>query len=128
MLMNLPSIRSVLALVEQADVTFVGVGSLGENSALLKDGFITAEENDSVRRAGAVGEITGWAFDSHGRPIVGNLNDRVVSAPLRPPNKRLMIGVAMGPARRAALRAALLGRLVSGLVTDEITAEHLLRR
>ncbi len=128
LLLSLPSIRSVLALVEQSDVTFVGVGSLGENSPLLKDGFITAEENDSLRRAGAVGEITGWAFDSHGRPIVGNLNDRVVSAPLRPPNKRLMIGVAMGPARRAALRAALLGRLISGLVTDEITAEHLLRR
>jgi DNA-binding transcriptional regulator LsrR (DeoR family) len=128
LLLSLPSVRSVLDLVEQADVTFVGVGSLGENSPLLKDGFITGEENESLRRAGAVGEITGWAFDSHGRPIVGNLNDRVVSAPLRSPNKRLMIGVAMGPARRSALRAALLGRLISGLVTDEITAEHLLRR
>jgi len=128
LLLSLPSVRSVLALVEQADVTFVGVGSLGETSPLLKDGFITAEENESLRRCGAVGEITGWAFDSRGQPIVGNLNDRVVSAPLRSPNKRLMIGVAMGPARRAALRAALLGRLISGLVTDEITAEHLLRR
>ncbi len=128
LLLSLPSVRSVLDLVEQADVTFVGVGSLGENSPLLKDGFITAEENESLRRAGAVGEITGWAFDSHGRPISGNLNDRVVSAPLRSPNKRLMIGVAMGPARRSALRAALLGRLISGLVTDETTAEHLLRR
>ena len=38
-----------------------------------------------------------------------------------------MIGVAMGPSRRAPLRAALLGRLISGLITDEATAEHLLR-
>ena len=81
-------------------MTFVGVGSLGENSPLLKDGS-SAEENESLRRAGAVGEITGWAFDSRGRLMSGNLNDRVVSAPLRAPNKRLMIGVAMGPARRA---------------------------
>ena len=40
----------------------------------------------------------------------------------------VMIGVAMGPARRAPIRAALLGRLISGLITDESTAEHLLRR
>jgi len=126
--MSLPSVRSVLELVEQADVTFVGVGSLGENSALLKDGFITPEENESLRRAGAVGEITGWAFDSQGRLISGDMNDRVASAPLRQPTKRLMIGVAMGPARRAPIRAALLGRLISGLITDESTAEHLLRR
>jgi DNA-binding transcriptional regulator LsrR (DeoR family) len=56
------------------------------------------------------------------------MNDRVASAPLRQPTKRLMIGVAMGPARRAPIRAALLGRLISGLITDESTAEHLLRR
>src|SRR3984885_2565214 len=89
--MSLPSVRSVLELVDRADVTFVGVGSLGENSALLKDGFITPEENESLRRAGAVGEITGWAFDSHGRLISGDMNERVTSAPLRQPTKRLMI-------------------------------------
>jgi DNA-binding transcriptional regulator LsrR (DeoR family) len=128
LLMGLPSVRVVLGLIEQADVTFVGVGSLGENSALLKDGFITPEQNESLRRAGAVGEITGWAFDSQGRLITGEINELVASAPLRQPTKRLMIGVAMGATRRAAVRAALLGRLISGLITDESTAEHLLRR
>src|ERR1700749_4440402 len=46
--MSLPSVRSVLELVDRADVTFVGVGSLGENSALLMDGFITTEENEAL--------------------------------------------------------------------------------
>ena len=128
LLTSLSSIRNVLALVEQADATFVGVGVLGDNSPLVKDGFITAEENEALRRAGAVGEITGWAFDARGRLIVGQINERVASAPLRQPTKRLMIGVAMGPARRAAIRGALIGRLISGLITDESTAEHLLRR
>ena len=127
-LMSLPSIRAVLDLVERADVSFVGVGSLGENSPILIDGFITLEESEALRRAGAVGEITSWVFDSQGRLLSCDHNDRVVSAPLRPPNKRLMIGVAMGAARRAALRAALVGRLISGLVTDELTAEQLLQR
>ncbi len=66
LLTNLPSTRSLLALIDQADVSFVGVGSIGEGSALLKDGFITAEENEALRKAGAVGEITAWSFDSAG--------------------------------------------------------------
>jgi DNA-binding transcriptional regulator LsrR (DeoR family) len=128
LLTNLPSTRSLLALIDQADVSFVGVGSIGEGSALLKDGFITAEENEALRKAGAVGEITAWSFDSQGRLIQGLLNERCAAAPLRQPAKRAMIGVAMGPARRAAIRAALTGRLITGLITDEATAEHLLRR
>ncbi len=128
LLTSLPSTRSLLTLVEQADVSFVGIGSIGEGSALLKDGFITEEENDALRRAGAVGEITAWSFDSQGRLIQGHLNERCASAPLRQPAKRPMIGVAMGLPRRAAIRAALTGRLVTGLITDEATAEHLLRR
>jgi DNA-binding transcriptional regulator LsrR (DeoR family) len=47
---------------------------------------------------------------------------------LRKAGNRLVIGVAMGPSRRAPLRAALTGGLISGLVTDESTAEHLLQR
>jgi len=128
LLMSLPSVQSVLALVEQADVTFVGVGSIGEASALMKDGFITSDENEALRRAGAVGEITAWSFDAQGRLLPGLLNARVASAPLKAAMRRLMIGVAMGPSRRAPLRAALIGKLISGLITDEATAEHLLRR
>jgi DNA-binding transcriptional regulator LsrR (DeoR family) len=128
LLMSLPSVRNIMALIEQADATFVGVGAVNENSPLLKDGFITTEENETLRRAGAVGEITGWAFDARGRRVESPLSDRIASAPLRQPTERLMIGVAMGVSRRAPLRGALLGRLISGLVTDEATAEHLLRR
>ncbi|MBV8474226.1 MAG: sugar-binding transcriptional regulator [Hyphomicrobiales bacterium] len=128
LLTSLPSIRNVRALVDQANATFVGVGALGDNSALVKDGFITPDENEALHRAGAVGEITGWAFDARGRLITGHTNDRVASAPLSQPAKRLMIGVAMGPARRTAIRGALLGKLISGLITDELTAEYLLRR
>jgi DNA-binding transcriptional regulator LsrR (DeoR family) len=128
LLMSLPSTRSLLGLAEQADVSFVGIGSIGEGSAMLKDGFVTTQEHDALRKAGAVGEITAWAFDSQGRLIQGHLNERCTSAPLRQPAKRPVIGVAMGVARRVAIRAALTGRLITGLITDEATAEHLLRR
>ena len=55
---RLASVRSVLALVERADVTFVGVGAMGESSAMVHDGIITREEAEALRGAGAVGEIT----------------------------------------------------------------------
>ena len=126
LLTSLASVRSVLALIERADVSFVGVGAISDSAALVQDGIITRAEAETLRKAGAVGEITGWAFDSRGRLVEGSINDRVASAPLRP-GMGQMIGVAMGAARRAALRGALAGRLISGLVTDEATAEHLLQ-
>ncbi len=128
LLTSLASVRSVLDLVERTDVCFVGVGSVGENSALVQDEIITHAEAEALRHAGAVGEITGWAFDAAGRVLSDGTNERVASAPLRRSGQRLMIGVAMGISRRAPLRGALAGQLISGLVTDEATAEHLLRR
>jgi DNA-binding transcriptional regulator LsrR (DeoR family) len=126
LLTSLASVRSVLALIERAHVSFVGVGAVSDGAALVQDGIVTRAEAATLREAGAVGEITGWAFDARGRVIEGPINDRVASAPLRP-GDGLMIGVAMGPTRRAALRGALAGQLISGLVTDEATAEHLLQ-
>jgi DNA-binding transcriptional regulator LsrR (DeoR family) len=94
----------------------------------VQDGIITRQEAEALRQAGAVGEITGWAFDSAGKVLSEGTNARVAAAPLRRADNRLVIGVAMGPARRAPVRGALAGRLISGLVTDEATAEHLLQR
>jgi DNA-binding transcriptional regulator LsrR (DeoR family) len=122
------SVRHVRALAGRADVTFVGIGEIGENAPLLVDGFLTREELDLLRRDGAIGEIAGWPFDAQGRLIEDEVTTRVASVPLERPARRLVIGVARGTARRSAIRAAVAGGLLSGLVTDEQTAEHLLRR
>ena len=41
-------------------------------------------------RAGAVGEIVGWAFDAEGKLIDGLTNDRVASVPLDQPARSLI--------------------------------------
>ena len=128
LLTSLASVRSLFALVERTDVCFVGVGAVGDSAPLVQDGIVTRQEAEGLRHLGAVGEITGWAFDAAGRVLTEGLNQRVAGAPLRKAGNRLVIGVAMGPSRRAPLRAALTGGLLSGLVTDELTAEHLLQR
>ena len=120
------SVTSVVDLARHADVTFVGVGQLGDSAPLVQDGFITAAEMRALMKAGAVGEIVGWAFDANGRLIEGLTNDRVASVPLDQPAARLVVAVAMGVFKAKALKAALVGRFITGLITNESTAELLL--
>ena len=128
MLHGQPLIQPTLALASQADVTFVGIGDLGPKAPLYEDGFIGEAELKALQKAGAVGEIVGWAFDREGRLIEGITNDRVASAPLPSREKSLVVALAMGERKISGILAAVARRLVNGLITDERTAEALLRQ
>ncbi|MCV0397796.1 MAG: sugar-binding transcriptional regulator [Rhizobiaceae bacterium] len=121
-------VRPTLELAARADVTFVGIGDLGDQAPLFVDGFISADDLGRLQRAGAVGEIVGWAFDEHGRMIEGITNDRVASAAIPSRESGLVIAAAKGAAKLPGIAAALEGGLVNGLITDERTAERLLAR
>lgn len=121
-----PMIRDTLALAATADVTFIGIGDLGPEAPLYLDGFVTAAELKALQKAGAVGEIVGWAFDAQGRLVEGLTNERVASAPLPSRERSLVVAMAMGARKLPGIRAALNRRLVNGLMTDEATAEALL--
>lgn len=125
-LLDQPMIRPTIEMAARADVTFVGVGDLGEQAPLLSDGFITEEEQADLARRGAVGEIVGWAFDAEGRLIEEGTNTRVASSPIPDRQRSLVIGVANGSRKFAAIRAALKGGLINGFITDEATAGLLL--
>lgn len=123
-----PMIRDTLALAAKADVTFLGIGDLGPEAPLYLDGFVTEAELKALQKAGAVGEIVGWAFDAQGRMIEGLTNERVASAPLPSRERSLVVALAMGERKLPGIRAALNRRLVNGLITDEATAENLLNQ
>lgn len=120
-------IRPTLELAARADVTFVGIGELGPTAPLVLDGFVSEAELAALRKAGAVGEIVGWAFDADGDLIEGITNDRVASAPIPDRSRSLVIAAAMGSAKLPAISAAIRGGLVNGLITDEATAKALLQ-
>ncbi|MFT3987808.1 sugar-binding transcriptional regulator [Aestuariivirga sp.] len=120
------TLRNVIELAHQADVTFVGIGTVDESAALLRDGFVRPDEVRALVRGGAVGEIVGWAFDSEGRLIEGLTNDRVLSVPLEQPVTRQVIGLGMAIPRFQAIRGALRGKLINGLITNERMAGLLL--
>lgn len=126
MLHSQAMIRPTLDLAGRADVTFVGIGDLGEEAPLFLDGFIDREELAALQRAGAIGEIVGWAFDRDGRLVEGLTNPRVASAAIPPRDRSLVIALAKGERKRPGIRAALRGGLVNGLITDEATAQALL--
>ena len=128
LLVQQKSLRNVMDLAAQADVTFVGIGTVDETAALLRDGFVRPDELRAMVKAGAVGEITGWSFDASGKLIDGLVNDRVLSVPVDMPAKRRIIGVAMASGRFKAIKGAISGKLVNGLITNELMAEQLLRK
>lgn len=119
-------VRTTLQLAAQADVTFLGIGELSPRAPLQEDGFITKDELAALKKAGAVAEILGWAFDAEGCLIAGLTNDRVASAPLPSPERSLVIAVAKGAAKLPGIRVAVGRPLVNGLITDEWTAGQLL--
>lgn len=121
-----PMIRPTLALAARADVTFIGVGEMGPEAPLYLDGFITEAELKALQKAGAVGEICGWAFDADGRLIEGQTNERVASAPIPSREQSLVVAIAKGGKKLPGIRAVVNRRLANGLITDELTAEALL--
>lgn len=123
---RLEPVTRLLELAGAAEVTMVGVGRMDENAPLYLDGFISTAELAEMRRLGAVGEVTGWAFDAAGKFIEGGTNDRLTSAPRPVPAEGLVVGVAQGTGKVLPIHAALRGRIVNGLITNETTAKSLL--
>lgn len=125
----LQSQRAFAALSElraQARASFVGIGEIGWQAPIHRDGFMSDADVAALIEDGAVGEITGWSFDGEGRPLDHPVNRRVASLPLEVPTGRLTVVSGCGPLKVAPLRAALRGGLATALITDEATAEALL--
>ncbi|MDN5787357.1 sugar-binding transcriptional regulator [Pseudorhodobacter sp.] len=126
MFQRLRPAQIVFDLAKAADVTFVGVGQMGDDAPLLLDGFVSAPDLAEMQALGATGEIAGWVFDAQGKYIETCLSDRLGSARLEPNRPAPVIGIAAGLRKVRALKAALEGHIINGLVTDEATAQALL--
>lgn len=119
-------VQEVVRLAQTADVAFVGVGQMGNDAPLLKDGFVTAAQLAEMQALGATGEVVGGVFDAQGRYIDTDVTKRMGGVRIEPGRAAPVIGVAAGAGKVMAIRAALIGRLVNGLITDEPTATAIL--
>jgi DNA-binding transcriptional regulator LsrR (DeoR family) len=125
-MLKIGPVTRVRALAAKADLRLIGIGQMDRNAQFHVDGFISRKELLELIGLGAVGEVTGWAFDAAGRLLKRSTNLRLTSVPHPAPATMLTIAAALGAAKLPAIRAALRGRLVNGLITDEATATALL--
>ena len=125
-MVRIDPIAKVKAVAVKADLRLIGIGQMDQRAQVHVDGFVTREELFEMMRLGAVGEITGWAYDAKGKLIKGGTNRRLTSIPPDVPARAMTIAAALGPAKIPAVRAALIGRLINGLITDEATAHAIL--
>jgi DNA-binding transcriptional regulator LsrR (DeoR family) len=127
-MLRIGPVARVHGIAARADLRLLGVGQMDKNAQVHIDGFINREELLELMRLGAVGELTGWAFDAAGRFIAGGTNRRLTSVPHPVPAATLTVAAALGPAKVPAILAALTGHLINGLITDEATAKAILAR
>lgn len=125
-MVRIDPIARVKAVAAKADLRLIGIGQMDQKAQVHVDGFVTREELFEMMRLGAVGEITGWAYDARGRLIKGGTNRRLTSIPPQVPAKTTTIAAAVGQAKVPAIKAALAGSLINGLITDEATARAIL--
>jgi DNA-binding transcriptional regulator LsrR (DeoR family) len=125
-MVRIDPIAKVKAVAAKADLRLIGIGQMDQKAQVHVDGFVTREELFEMMRLGAVGEITGWAYDAKGKLIKGGTNRRLTSIPPQMPAQTATIAAAIGQAKVPAIRAALAGHLINGLITDEATARAVL--
>jgi DNA-binding transcriptional regulator LsrR (DeoR family) len=125
-MVRIEPIAKVKTIAAKADLRLVGIGQMDQKAQVHVDGFVTREELFEMMRLGAVGEVTGWAYDAKGRLIKGGTNKRLTSIPPQVPAQTTTIAAAIGSAKVPAIHAALIGRLVTGFITDEATAQAIL--
>ena len=85
-------------------------------------------ELDGLLRKGTVGDIALRYYDSDGRCIESDINDRIIGITLEQLKHAQGGGRLRWTGKVAALRAALRGGLVNVLITDSVTADRLLEQ
>ncbi|WP_375787914.1 sugar-binding transcriptional regulator [Bradyrhizobium sp. Pha-3] len=127
-MIRIDPIARVRAVAAKADLRLIGIGQMDQKAQVHVDGFVTREELLEMMRLGAVGEVTGWAYDVKGKLIKGGTNKRLTSIPPQIPAVSTTIAAAVGAAKVPSIKAALAGRVINGLITDEATARAVLDR
>jgi DNA-binding transcriptional regulator LsrR (DeoR family) len=127
-LMRDPFVREAVDLFPAVSLALVGIGAVEPSRALASSGNVfSPRELKLLTDKGAAGDICLRFFDPQGRPVVTDLNERVISIELADLRRaRRIVGVAGGRRKLAPIRGALAGKLINVLITDLSTAEQLL--
>ena len=114
------SVQDMLGLASQAETVIVGIGSLEEDDAHIRQvGMIAAAEWEELKSLDAVGDIMGSFVDIEGRPVDSPVNRHSLGLGMEDLRGRRVIAVVGGVAKGRAV----LGALRTGIVTDLVLSE-----
>jgi len=127
MLMREPALIEQFRFINTCNRIIFGVGTVASSSTAFDSGFLTEMEAAPYIRRGAVAVLAGRFVDRLGKPVVGELDERLLGMTLEAiravPDR---ICVAAGSIKRDCVRALLEGGFISSLVIDQPLALALL--
>lgn len=122
-------VRRVTASYAELQLALLGIGSVdNERSTLLRAGYVTEDQLDELRKAGAVGDVCALHIDVNGNLVDAPLTRRAIGIRAQqlaavPLKLAIAGGQSKGPAIIGACRAG----FVNLLVTDEVAANQVLQ-
>ncbi len=122
-----PVLVKQFELIHSANLILFGVGDIGPQTLMRSANIANQEDIDLYEANGAVAVLICRFIDADGKPVTGELDDRMVGIELNElaqVPRRLC--VAGGAFKVPAIRATLKGGFATHLVTDITTAEMLL--
>ena len=122
-----PIVRDQLQALATCNKTVLACGTCDADAHVVRSGVVTPEEIAAYRAKGAVGVICGRLIDSEGRPVVADVEERMIGVSLdQMRGKEMALLVAAGLNRVEPARAAMKGGFVTHLATSTRVVEELL--
>ena len=129
MLLRETSIKKTFDYFSELTIAMVGIGAMYPQviSTLVKTGHKSGVDLDSLKSAGAVGDVYSHFFDINGKTCDNKLSERIIAMPvkelLRVPYS---IGIAGGELKAEAILGAIRGKYINILITDSNAGEKIL--
>jgi deoxyribonucleoside regulator len=128
LLANEPTVYETLNLGRHSDIALLGIGSLGSDTSLIWEGYLTEKELMWLRNIGAVGHMCAQFFDRDGQVLEIDLNRRSIGIGLEAlPQIGTVIAVAGSRDKAEAIWGALRGHYIDVLITDDEAARQIMR-
>lgn len=123
LLMSQKCVRDVLGLARQADIYFIGIGSIGNNAHVRQMGMVSPAEWDELRKRHAVGDVMGSFVDADGRSVSASVNRQTLGLALDDLRGKKVIAVVGGADKGEAVAAVLKTDVITDLIVGEAAAE-----
>ncbi|MUK87624.1 sugar-binding transcriptional regulator [Ornithinibacillus sp. L9] len=125
-LVSSKDIAHVLEEGKNVDMAVVSIGNPFKGATMEKIGYLGPDDLASLRKAGAVGDISSRFYDAVGKELDHPLNQRVIGLNLDDIKKiPEVVGIVEGSYKLESIEAALQGGYLDVLITDDRTAQEL---